>query len=279
MRNSLIYHGGSVGRSRYSVSGSGGEDEKVKVSINDTVPDYLNNKISLVNLSGAIINPGADESMQITAQAPPHTLVSVNDSVPGYLHTDKLTAGTNITFTILNPGGDESIQIDSAGGTGQGPVLLQTNFQYNDSQTTTLEDRFIAWKVIAKHSAEIDGMGAFIHDTNGLKKVNLGIYNEVGVLLGSTGEIVLPDYFHEEWQANLISNVFIVVGTQYWLGIWGDSIDIGTEIGFSNLGALFPSRVHCIDESSEFSLPANISTLTPGVQQAAIWARGYHVED
>lgn len=279
MKNSLIYHGGGVGRNRYSSFGTSGVDEKVKVSINDTVPDYLNGKISLVNLSGAILNPGADESFEITAQSPPFSLVSANDSVPGYLHTDKLTAGTNITFTILNPGGDESIQIDSAGGSGQGPVLLQTNFQYNDSQTTTLEDRFIAWKVIAKHSAEIDGMGAFIYDTNGAKQVQLGIYNEAGAILGKTALTVLPDYFHEEWQTNLLVNVNIVVGTQYWLGIWGDSIDIGTEIGFSNLGVLFPSRVHCIDESSEFTLPTNISTLTPGVQQAAIWARGFHVED
>lgn len=180
---------------------------------------------------------------------------------------------------IYHGGGISGGKFSSSGGSvivGAAPVLLQTNFQYNDSEVTTLEDRFIAWKVICKHNFIADAMGCFIWGTNGLRKVNLGIYTEVGVLMGETGEIVLPEFFHEEWQHDLESVQHLTKGGQYWLGMWGDSIDIGTEIGFSNLGVLFPDRVHCIDESWEPSLPTNISQLTPGTQQAAIWARGFY---
>lgn len=159
MKNSLIYHGGSVGRGR-SYSGNtidtdvkvkisaadtvadmlnpkisagvgiatailnpGGNeqlqisapgsttDEKVNVSGADTTPDYLVNKISLVNLSSAILNPGGDESFQITGDAPPYGLISINDSVKGYLGS-KIVAGSGITTAVLNPGANEQLQIN-----------------------------------------------------------------------------------------------------------------------------------------------------------------------
>ena len=165
---------------------------------------------------------------------------------------------------------------NGGGGTNLGPVLLQTNFQYNDSETTTLNNRFIAWKVICKHNVLVDAMGCFCYDSENDKEINLGIYSHAGVLEASTGVHVLPDYCHEELQLNLIESVRLFAGTQYWLGAWGNEFLIGTEQGFPNLGTLFPTRVHCIDENSEFSLPNNISSLAPGVQQMAIWARGFY---
>jgi len=161
------------------------------------------------------------------------------------------------------------------GGGGNAPVLLQTNFQYNDSQHTTLDERFIAWKVICKHTFVADSMGCFIYDTNDDKKMEMGIYSEEGLRLARTGEKTLGSYLHEEIQYDLSTSITMTKNVQYWLGLWGKGIDIGTEVGFSNLGTVFPGRVHCIDEESETSLPSDIHTYTPGTQQLAIWAKGF----
>lgn len=171
--------------------------------------------------------------------------------------------------------GSYSFFTGGGGGESDQPVILHTNYQYNDSQTVTLNNRFIAYKVICKFSFKADEMGCFIYDTNDAKEFELGIYSESGARIARIGQKILGDYLHEEVQYELQSEIELEKGNQYWLGIWGNGIDIGSEIGFGNLGVIFPGRVHCIDESSEPSLPANISTFNPGDQQVSIWARGF----
>ena len=138
-----------------------------------------------------------------------------------------------------------------------------------------MNQRFIAWKVICKHSFLSDGMGAFIHNTYGARLFELGLYSEAGARIARIGQKVLGAGLHQEVQYDLLVDVNLIKGNQYWLGIWGNGFDLATEIGFGNLGGSFPSQIHCIDESSEPSLPLNISTFNPGTQQAAIWARGF----
>lgn len=167
----------------------------------------------------------------------------------------------------------------SGGGTpttGDGPVILHTNYQYNDAEVTGMNQRFIAWKVICKHTFLCDGMGAFIHNTYGARLFELGLYDEAGAIIARIGQKVLTSGLHQEVQYNLLINRGLTKGNQYWLGIWGNGFDLATEIGFGNLGGSFPSQIHCIDESSESSLPLNISTFNSGTQQAAIWARGFY---
>ncbi|NOR84598.1 hypothetical protein GQ473_00625, partial [archaeon] len=110
----------------------------------------------------------------------------------------------------------------------------------------------------------------------GARLFELGLYNEAGARIARIGQKVLTVALHEEVQYDLLVNVALSKNTTYWLGIWGNGYDIGTEIGFGNLSGVFPSGIHCIDESSEPSLPLNISTFNPGTQQAGIWARGFH---
>ena len=64
----------TIGRGRYARAtypvakhSSGGVDEKVKVTENDTTPDYLANKIVAgQNIGLLVLNPGGDEKLEIS---------------------------------------------------------------------------------------------------------------------------------------------------------------------------------------------------------------------
>lgn len=67
MNNTNIYHGGSA-RKGFSSSGGGGggADEKIKVTENDTVTNYLDEKLFFLGRVNKVIsNPGADEKMDV----------------------------------------------------------------------------------------------------------------------------------------------------------------------------------------------------------------------
>jgi len=89
-------------------------DEMVKVTAGDTVTGFLADKlVAGANVSLAILNPGADEDLQVSAldQA---VKVSGADTVAAFL-SDKIVAGTGVVLTILNPGADEDLQISVSG--------------------------------------------------------------------------------------------------------------------------------------------------------------------
>lgn len=102
-------------------------DEKVKCSINDTNPAYLNTKIaSGANISLALLSPGANEAIQISATDTNTTydLTSAQNASDvditltgsdATTDTVKLVAGTNITLT---DSGTNQVTIDAAGGGG-----------------------------------------------------------------------------------------------------------------------------------------------------------------
>jgi len=155
------------------------------------------------------------------------------------------------------------------------PIILHTNYQYNDAEVVTMSERFIAWKLICKIGFIADAMGCFLYETFSESALELGLYSENGVRIARTGVKVLSP-LHQEVQYDLQNTIKLVKGNQYWLGLWGNgaSIKIASETGFGNLNSTFPSGIHCIDESQEPLLPANISTFSPGTQQCSIWARG-----
>jgi hypothetical protein len=94
-------------------------DPKLRVSSNDTSPDYLGLKI--VGDRGIrieILQPGAAEEVEIgldDINALYFAGVSANDNNPGYLE-DKIVAGSNITITKNNAGADETLTIAATGG-------------------------------------------------------------------------------------------------------------------------------------------------------------------
>jgi hypothetical protein len=97
-------------------SGGGGAttDELVKVTSNDTTPDYLLNKLAAgTNVTLAELNDGADEDVEISA-ADPTVEVSADDTTPGDLEA-KIVAGTDISIATLNPGANEQLEISYSG--------------------------------------------------------------------------------------------------------------------------------------------------------------------
>lgn len=86
-------------------------DELVKVSADDTTAGYLDGKlVAGANITLTVLNPGANETLQISSDPGADELVKVsaNDTTPGYLN-GKLVAGTGITLTEQNDGGNESL--------------------------------------------------------------------------------------------------------------------------------------------------------------------------
>lgn len=89
-------------------------DQKVKASSADTTSGYLNQKVAAgSNISLVILNPGANEQIQINSTATSSdekVKVSATDTTEGYLGV-KVVAGTNVTLNVLNPGANEQIEI------------------------------------------------------------------------------------------------------------------------------------------------------------------------
>jgi hypothetical protein len=96
------------------------EDWKVKVSGADTTPNFLSPKLAAgPGISLAVLNPGANEQVEITATAvsEDHKVsVTAADTTPSFL-SPKLAAGTAVTLTVLNPAANEQLRIDVSGTT------------------------------------------------------------------------------------------------------------------------------------------------------------------
>jgi hypothetical protein len=94
------------------------EDHKVAASATDTTPDYLSPKLAAgAGITLAVLNPGANEQVQITAAAvsEDHKVsASAADTTPDYL-SPKLVAGAGITLAILGGGGNEQVEITGTG--------------------------------------------------------------------------------------------------------------------------------------------------------------------
>lgn len=111
-----------------TVSGIPGNDEKVKISSNDTTADYLFGKLTIVSpLTLTEVNDGSDEHIAIGygTNGIFQAKVSNNDTVYNYLE-NKIVAGTNVTVTVLDEGGSEQLQISASGG-GGGSFLSLTD--------------------------------------------------------------------------------------------------------------------------------------------------------
>src|SRR3990167_765612 len=94
---------------------SAADSLKVKATTDDIVPDYLQDKLAAgTGVSLALLNPGGDEQVEITASGADdkRVKVSTDDTTPDFIE-GKIVAGAGISITTLNPAGDEDLQISN----------------------------------------------------------------------------------------------------------------------------------------------------------------------
>lgn len=90
-------------------------DYKIKATGQDAVEDYLYpSLLAGANITLQLINPGADEKVEISATAPAvddkTVKVSASDTTPNFL-LSKLQAGAFITLALVGAGGNEKVEI------------------------------------------------------------------------------------------------------------------------------------------------------------------------
>jgi len=98
-------------------------DELVKVTANDTTPDFLLPKLQAgPNINITEIDDGLNEKVQIEAVVPPSSdelvKVTANDTTPDFL-LPKLQAGSGIALAEINDGANERVRISAAFGAAQ----------------------------------------------------------------------------------------------------------------------------------------------------------------
>lgn len=128
--------------------------------------------------------------------------------------------------------------------------LLIGNNVYNCSNISGFTNKFTAIKVSALNSGIITTMSGFVYNVYGAGQGQAGIYDIAGTLLSSTALQTLPAGTNGVITGELQAPVTVTAGNQYWLGVWGDGIDIPTYNGFNNLSSSFPNGTHCITHNS-----------------------------
>lgn len=137
----------SVGRAVISGTGGGpATDEKVKVSSNDTVAEYLIEKlVAGTNVSIVENNNGGDESLtiQVTSGSGGETVKgSANDTTANYL-IPKISGSGTVALYEYNNGGNEIIVI-SGSSTGGPDADERVKVTSNDTTADYLFDKLIA---------------------------------------------------------------------------------------------------------------------------------------
>lgn len=94
---------------------SQGRSDAVKVSAADTGIGRLSDKLaSGTGVALAILNPGANEQLEITATGPTadiYVKITSADTNPGYLNDKVLVDGTILTKTVTSPAGNEKLTL------------------------------------------------------------------------------------------------------------------------------------------------------------------------
>jgi hypothetical protein len=106
-------------------------------------------------------------------------------------------------------------------------------------------------------------MQTFVFNTYGSRNIRFGIYSAAGSLIGSSVKTVQPSNIHKFISLPLQVPVALTASTEYWLGVWGDGIDLPAGSLFANLSATFPDGVHGVENNSATDLPATLSTTFP----------------
>ena len=117
-----------------------GDNYTVKVSGDDTTPDFLEPKLEAgAGITLTVHNSGANEHVEVAATAvsdDDKVLVSSNDTTPDYLES-KVTAGAGVTVTVHNEGGNEHLDVAATAVSDDDKVKVSTD----DTTPGFLEDK------------------------------------------------------------------------------------------------------------------------------------------
>ena len=198
--------------------GGGGDDEKVKVSANDTTAGFLNGK--LVAGTGVTLTEGSDggnETLTIASSVTNTDMlakVSSNDTTAGYLN-GKLVAGSGITFTEGNDGADETLTIAASGGGGGSSNLTEYTVTTADAENTTSQITVATFTVPANTWAD----GDVVWMEYRYLQLELNGADTVGVVLSCTGLSDLSSTlsgFQTSQQSGQISPIYKRIGSSLY---------------------------------------------------------------
>jgi hypothetical protein len=119
--------------------GAASDTKEVKVSVNDTTPAFLEDKLQAgTNITLTTLNEGGNEKVEIAASGSvddKRVKVSTDDTTPGFLE-EKIVPGGDISIAVLNPGGDEDLQITANVGTIFSSDAINATIQLTTSLTS-----------------------------------------------------------------------------------------------------------------------------------------------
>jgi hypothetical protein len=179
------------------------------------------------------------------------------------------TGPAGAASTVPGPQGIQGIQgiqgpVGNTGPAGPTTGLIETGKALNMSAAADgFANRFVASKVGCMQGGSIATMDIFVFNTYGNQYIRLGIYSLAGSLIASTARFTLSAGRHGTQNIALSAPVTIVRGTEYWLGVWADGVDMPYSETFSNLSATFPGGVHGLEHTTATDLPTTISTTFP----------------
>ena len=153
-------------------------------------------------------------------------------------------------------------QVKDLTGLSSNPFLQGANVM-NCTQIAGFSNAFRAMKVTAIGSGTVSKMSCYIFNSYGNRKIRMGIYTQAGVLIQQTVVITLAAGQNLTAVANLEAAVTVASGSQYWIGVWGDGVDIPECLTFSPYSSTFPDGMHAVENTTATSLPATISATTP----------------
>lgn len=151
--------------------------------------------------------------------------------------------------------------------------IMRTVNPFNMNQTSSSAADFRAMKLICLMSSTVILLGTFVYNSVAAASYQMAIYSDAGLILGNTAVGVFTGSKHEESQSGLLVPVPIVKGSQYWLGLYlVGAVTIPYQIGFANLGAVFPGQMHSVRDTGPAALPVDISAIPATSQKISMWA-------
>jgi len=118
--------------------------------------------------------------------------------------------------------------------------------------------RYNAVKTQARYSGTITKMSCYVFNVYGaVRKLSMAIYDYTGSRLAA-GTVTLPVLQNQNIEITLSSAVPVTAGSQYWLAVWGDGVDIPYDTSFVPFGIVFPSQMHALKNAAVASIPLTL---------------------
>jgi hypothetical protein len=134
---------------------------------------------------------------------------------------------------------------------------------YNCNQIGGFVNKFNAQKVLCNRTGLCKQITGYIYNAYGSRQIEFGLYDYTGNLLGRSGIITVPSGENVAVPAPLITPVTVTENTGYWLGFWGNGVDVPEFLSFFNYDSVFPTGMHSIEDSTALTLPLTFNSSSP----------------